>query len=322
MNFLIKLIILIILIIIIYIFLKNYFNKKKLNIEIKVLNPKRLKKIEKKIILEPVDLIYYEKLKKAKKELIEARKKNYKMNKETINNEMAVIPEDNNLQNIELRVIDNLNNLENLGNNNQNVHDTTVQDTIKKKYFKLKNNNIVILNNNNIKINDIINYAKNKKQITNDDEEEKLKLILEEIFKRNASIINLDYATEIDILKLVWSKEELRDQIINELLDCYEPVYKHIVCPTGVITRLLNADIVINPETSPRTIELLREEMLNIAANVRNKLEKDVEYTKLNEIEQNNKLKEEIKLILSKTYINIISSEIIQKELDSWLDYI
>ena len=317
MNILI-LLLLIIFIIIIYLFLKDFFNKKKLNIEIKVLKPKKLKKIEKKIILEPVDIAYYERLKKAKKELIEARSKNYKMNKETINNEIAEVPEDNNIQNIELRVIDNLNNLENLGNNNQNVHDTTVQDTIKKKYFVLKNNIV----NTTYNINDIITYAKNKKQIKHKDEEDKLKLILEEIFKRNASIINLDYATEVDILRLVWNKEELREQIINELFDCYEPVYKHIVCPTGVITRLLNADIVINPEMSPRTIELLREEMLNIAANVRNKSENNVEFNKLNEIEQNNKLKEDIRFILNKTYINIISEDIIQRELDSWLDFI
>ncbi len=309
---------LIIFIIIIYLYLVNKFTKKKLQINVKVINPKKLKKIEKKIVLEPVDIIYYERLNKAKEELRKARTKNYQMNKETINNEVAELPNNTNIQNIELRLIDNLNNLENLGNDNQNVHDTTVQDTIKKKYFELKKTMV----KNNYDLIDIINYAKNKKRINDKSEEDKLKQILEEIFKRNASIINLDYATEKEILMLVWDKEELREQIINELFDCYEPIYKHIVCPTGVITRLLNADIVINPESSPRTIEILREEMLNIAANIRNILENDIEYNKLTELEQNIQLKGDIKEELNKTYINIISEETIQKELDTWLDYI
>jgi hypothetical protein len=308
----------IIFIIIIYLYLKNHCNKGPLNIDIKVINPKKLKKQEKKIILEPVDIVYYEKLKKAKEQLKEARKQNYRMNKETINNEVAELPNNRNTEHIELRLIDNLNNIENLGNNNQNVHDTTVQDTIKKKYFELKNT----IQKNNYNIIDIINYAKNNKKINSKEEEDKLKLILDEIFNRNAAIMNLEYVTEVEILMLVWSREGLREQIINELLDCYEPVFKHIVCPTGVVTRLLNADIVINPERSPRTIELLREEMLNIAANVRTKLENNNKYNKLEEKEQNIKLKEEIKMELNKTYVNIISSEIIQKELDTWLDYI
>jgi len=152
--------------------------------------------------------------------------------------------------------------------------------------------------------------------------EDNFKLVLNEIVKRNSNIINLNNATEADVLNLVWNEEQLRDQIVNELFDCLNLEYKTIVCPTGVVSRLLNADIVLNPQNSPRTIELLRTEMLNIAANIRKKCENDETYKKLEETKQNEILKKEIKTKLNETYKDIISSDIIQKELDSWIDYI
>jgi hypothetical protein len=290
--------------------------EKKLKIAIKSIRPKVLKELKREVILEPVDVEYYNKLKRAKEKLMEDRKKNYRMNKETINNEIAEIKNDDII--IDLRVIENLNNLEDIGNNNlQNVHDTTVQDTIKKKYFNLrykyknkKRDNI---------IEDVIQLANHK---IAKDKVERLKFILEEIYKRDSNIINLKNATEIEVLNMMWDIDELKEQIINELLDCYEPLFNGIVCPTGVVSRLLNADIVLDPESTPRTITLLRTEMLNIASKIRIKCEEDSEYKELNEEEQNKKLKEAIKEELNRTYVNIISAETIQKELDTWIDYI
>jgi len=312
--------ILLIIIIMILLLLYYYFcvikKEKKLKIAIKSIRPKVLKELKREVILEPVDVEYYNKLKRAKEKLMEDRKKNYRMNKETINNEIAEIKNDDII--IDLRVIENLNNLEDIGNNNlQNVHDTTVQDTIKKKYFNLrykyknkKRDNI---------IEDVIQLANHK---IAKDKVERLKFILEEIYKRDSNIINLKNATEIEVLNMMWDIDELKEQIINELLDCYEPLFNGIVCPTGVVSRLLNADIVLDPESTPRTIELLRTEMLNIASKIRIKCEEDSEYKELNEEEQNKKLKEAIKEELNRTYVNIISAETIQKELDTWIDYI
>jgi hypothetical protein len=312
--------ILLIIIIMILLLLYYYFcvikKEKKLKIAIKSIRPKVLKELKREVILEPVDVEYYNKLKRAKEKLMEDRKKNYRMNKETINNEIAEIKNDDII--IDLRVIENLNNLEDIGNNNlQNVHDTTVQDTIKKKYFNLrykyknkKRDNI---------IEDVIQLANHK---IAKDKVERLKFILEEIYKRDSNIINLKNATEIEVLNMMWDIDELKEQIINELLDCYEPLFNGIVCPTGVVSRLLNADIVLDPESTPRTITLLRTEMLNIASKIRIKCEEDSEYKELNEEEQNKKLKEAIKEELNRTYVNIISAETIQKELDTWIDYI
>lgn len=288
-----------------------------MKLKVNTIKPKVLKRLKREIILDPVDIKYYNKLNNARLELKEDRKKNYKMSKETINNEIANVPLN---EDIELRIPEAID-LNNFNHNNQNVHDTTIQDTIKKQYKRLKSKG-VIWQGGGVKIEEILNYAKRKSKI----DEERLRYILVEIYKRNSSIMNLDYSTELEILNMTWYDnngcEKKRDQIINELYDCYDHVYKNIVCPTGVVSRLLNADIVLNPESSPRTIEMLREEMLNMAAKIRSDCENDDEYKKMNDEEQIKVLKERIIKKITETYINIISEETIQKELDTWIEYI
>ena len=326
MKWLLKYIIIILMIfLILYLLTKNEYNiEKKLKIDIKCSKPNVLQPQKKEIILNPVDKEYYNKLKSMRELLRERRIKNYNMNKETINNEVANVPElpaENVVfERIELRVPDEIN-LNNFNNNSQNVHDSTVQDTIKVKYTKLKKEDVNV-NNVNVNVNnvnEIKDYIK-KNKLINKFKSDRLIFILNEINTRNSKISNLGDASELDILNLVWKKEKWREQIINELLDCYNGEYNNIVCPTGVVTRLLNTDVVLNPETTPRTIEMLRTEMLNIAAQVRNKCEMDANYLKETEEEQDKYLKERIKEKMNETYNGILSSEVIQKELDSWLE--
>ena len=314
-------IVLIILVVFILIYLivngmKYYNTNKKLNIKIKCGKPNLLLPLKKEVILNPVDIEYYNRLKNMRELLKERRIKNYNMNKETINNEVADIPvETIEFERIELRIPEEIN-LNNFDNNAQNVHDSTVQDTIKQKFIKLKKNNI----KNKININEILIYAKNK--LTDKFKEDRLKFILTSIRDRNSRITNLEDNTELEILGLVWGDEKVREQIINELFDCYNSEYNNIVCPTGVVTRLLNADIVLNPETTPRTIEILRTEMLNLAAQIRIECEKKEEYLNKTEEEQDIYLKEKIKTKINDIYKSILSTETIQKELDTWLDVI
>ena len=319
-------IVLIILVVLIMIYLlkngiKSYNTNKKLNIKIKCGKPKLLLSQKKEVILNPVDIEYYNRLKNMRELLKEKRIKNYNMNKETINNEVADIPvetiefERTEFERIELRIPEEIN-LNNFDNNAQNVHDSTVQDTVKQKFIKLKRNSI----KNNVNINEILMYAKNK--LIDKFKEDRLKFILNSIRDRNSRITNLEDNTELEILGLVWGDEKVRDQIINELFDSYNGEYNNIVCPTGVVTRLLNADIVLNPETTPRTIEILRTEMLNLAAQIRVECEKKEEYLNKTEEEQDIYLKEKIKTKINDTYKSILSTETIQKELDTWLDVI
>jgi hypothetical protein len=62
--------------------------------------------------------------------------------------------------------------------------------------------------------------------------------------------------------------------------------------------------------------------MLNIASKIRSDCENDEEYKKLNEDDQSKNLKEKIINKIHETYINIISEDKIQKELDTWIEHI
>jgi hypothetical protein len=112
----------------------------------------------------------------------------------------------------------------------------------------------------------------------------------------------------------------VKEQILNELLDANSSGY--LVCPTGVVSRIINADIVENPETSPRTEQNLREEMLNTASKIRDELEQDNMYINLPDLEQSNLFKERLINKYNLDYLNIISQENIQKELDTWIDHV
>ena len=62
--------------------------------------------------------------------------------------------------------------------------------------------------------------------------------------------------------------------------------------------------------------------MMNTASNIRAELEKDVNFTLASDSEQTLILKEHLIEKYNKDYDGIIAKEKIQKELDSWIDYI
>jgi len=195
----------------------------------------------------------------------------------------------------------------------QNVHSSLVQNTIKNKYSKNKSNKL----SKKIQYkNDIINYAKKHNKNHNE-----IDTILQKIEDRNSHITNID-STEVKVLNDSWksSNDNIKTQIINELLDAHSPGY--LVCPTGVVSRIINADIVENPELTPRTEENLRKEMLHTASKIRNDLENDPTYNKLSEEKQTILLKDKLIDTFTKDYKDIISEDLIQKELDTWIDYI
>jgi hypothetical protein len=193
----------------------------------------------------------------------------------------------------------------------QNVHNSLVQDGIKIKNAK---NTPIGDNTSRIEITcmgEITEYAalnKNGHKIAN---------ILEKIKNRNSRISNIN-STEIQVLNNAWNaaNENIKSQIINELLDSDEG--GHLVCPTGVVSRIINADIVENPELSPRTEKILREEMLTIAAKTRTDLESDPVYNKCSDVEQSTMLKTALTKKYIETYKDIVSMDLVQTELDSW----
>lgn len=198
------------------------------------------------------------------------------------------------------------------GSKNQNVHNSVIQKNVKEKYNNIekKNNSTRIIYKN-----DILQYV-------NGNNIEKLDDILTQIEKRNSPISKLD-DTEVNILNNTWanSNENVRKQIVNELLDLTDGK-QYIVCPSGVSSRIINANVVDDPTNGPITESNLHEEMMNTASNIRSKLEEIDDFKLLDEETQSTILKKKLIAKFYDDYNGIISMEIIQNELDSWIDYI
>ena len=194
----------------------------------------------------------------------------------------------------------------------QNVHDSSVQSTIKSKYSKTDKNQI---SDPEYIFEEILKCA------NDENKKNRISKILNEIRNRNAYVENLK-DTETNILCNTWKKSDkiVKDQIINEIIDCYEN--NKLVCPTGVVSRIVNADIVTNPDNTPKTIEVIREEMLNIASKLRTDMESDEEYNKKSDNDKAKDFKDLLIKEYENTYKDIIDMSIIKDEYSKWINNI
>ena len=201
-----------------------------------------------------------------------------------------------------------------LGTNAQNVHSSLVQDTIKNKYNTVKSK---VSNSNKDITFEIIEYAKYLNK-----DYKKIQDIINQIKTRNSFIKNLN-ETEINVLNNSWisANKNVKEQILNELLDMTDGK-SYIVCPTGVTSRIINSNIVENPESGPVKESDLRQEMLSTASKIRNELDNLLDFQNLPEIEQTNIFKEKLIQKYNKDYNGVISKDRIKKELESWIDSI
>lgn len=193
----------------------------------------------------------------------------------------------------------------------QNVHDSVVQNTIRNKY--------AAINTNANKSNTILNY--DEILCVSGTKAAQVRVVLQQIQSRNAQITNLQ-TSEVCVLNNAWSAASatVKQQIINELLDTRDG--DTLVCPTGVVSRIINANVVEQPESSPRTTAALRTEMLTTAAAVRDALETDIIYMANTTEQQNIILKAALEKKYNKDYTGIISQDKIQDELNTWLAHI
>ena len=184
--------------------------------------------INKDIQLEKSDIQYYNDL----REEFDRRKSLY----ETLRKNPEIIHDDND---DDFDIPDDLQ----YHLDNQNVHDTMIQDNIKNKMKTVQSSNFVSL-----------------KDISNDPE---IMSILSEISNRNAYLSNVD-STEKDLIIKVWSNgdENVRAELINQIRDCRDS-YGSLVCPTGVSSRVVSALYINKPSNSPKTKEILNQEVLN-----------------------------------------------------------
>lgn len=200
-----------------------------------------------------------------------------------------------------------------IDNDTQNVHDSLVQDTIKTKYKTISTDSTANIANEIICVDEILQISGDKATA--------VQLVLQQIQERNYSISNLE-SNEVSVLNNSWAaaSTNVKLQIINELLDASSGTY--LVCPTGVVSRIINANVVENPESSPHTILDLRNEMLQSAAVIRATLEKDNAYTLATTEQQLVLFKEQLEKKYIADYTGVIPIEKIQSELDEWLKHV
>jgi hypothetical protein len=202
---------------------------------------------------------------------------------------------------------------------NQSVHDTTVQNTTQALYKSLiKNDDVPEIEAPET----ILSFA--KKSTMTPDDVEKVHFVLGEIRSRDAAVYNLDGQTETQVLDQVWTtgNDNVRRQLLNELIDCKVPDSNTIYCPTGVVTRIMNAVAIETPEKMSRTADTLRMEMMNTAIQLRDTLTTTDSYKALSDTEQTALFKCKLEDTYAEKYEGVISTDIVKKELASWIDYI
>lgn len=214
------------------------------------------------------------------------------------------------VENYERNIVQNLLNRPDL----QNVHDSVVQNTIKHKFKNIEEKTQEQTENEKDIIKEIIERSKQSSP-----KYAKISGILAQIASRSSPVYNLN-SNEIEVLKKTWinAPEQQKDQILNELLDCEEN--NRLVCPTGVVSRIINSDVVLAPEKASKTIENLREEMMNTAARVRNELEDKDEFQNKPDNEQSEIFKDTLVKKYEENYKDVIDMDIIKGEYEKWIN--
>ncbi len=192
------------------------------------------------------------------------------------------------------------------GHDSQNVHDSLIQKTVVEKWNNL-DKNVPELDSSEL----LSNLAGRAEKMGADPD--KLRRVFNEISSRNHTISNLGDIKEMEILNTVFhnASENIKDQLVNELIDTAHMTGHGIVCPTGTISRIINSDVVEHPEKSPKTKEILRAEMLATASQVRNNMPDN--YTEKD-------LKDALVKRYNDDYNGVVPPNEIQQELDSWIN--
>lgn len=191
----------------------------------------------------------------------------------------------------------------------QNVHDSFVQKKITSDYQKKKDSPVGCRQEDLQSM--IISFVKDK-SLRNTAGQKKISDVLDKIHTRNSYISNLS-DTEWAILGNVWKdgNDQVKAELINQLDDCVD-THNVLYCPTGISTRILESVYIVNPNNYPKTKEVINQEMLNTAANLRNKFP-DLEPA---EFKQNLIKKYE------SDYKDLMTKKEILKQVDDWIDYL
>jgi hypothetical protein len=158
-------------------------------------------------------------------------------------------------------------------NNNidsQNVHDNKIQRVFRKKFQDLQETQEP--HNRNVLFMDIIENSPEKyKKSTKD--------LLNHITIVNSSMIGYDGKSVSEIIEKTYKNLKTDDDKLffyQNLEDCFEK--GRIVCPTGIVSRILSTHFLKNPEKFPKGENEIFQEMLNNASIIRNDQDTDEEF--------------------------------------------
>lgn len=199
----------------------------------------------------------------------------------------------------------------------QNVHDNSIQKQLKKRYTDHVVDNPELVFSEH----EIVREAKRQNKDT-----KTLIKVLKTMKKRNANLMNYNGDSEMTILENTWKAgdDNVKEQIINNLIECHEHniIGQQVVCPTGVASRIVESTYINDPENTPRTKDMYREEMLSKASQIRFQLEQNPEYNAKSDQEQTEQLKSKLLTTYQQDYKNILTHHDIHDLTKDWIDYI
>ncbi len=192
----------------------------------------------------------------------------------------------------------------------QNVHSHSALETAKKSIDKLNN----VTKDIELDDKDIIDKVCNNIDRYDKFSRNRKDIIINMVKNFDDVVLPSVNNSELGVLRLVYIRAEnnpdTMEILIKNLNDCR--VGNNRVCKTGVIQRILSTldgiddDVKILPEWA------LKQELLNKASIL------NIEYENLDDKER----RENVKNKLIAEYINVISVEELNKEIDKWIDYI
>ena len=214
-------------------------------------------------------------------------------------------------------------------NDNQNIHDTYVNNTIQNSINNIKTDQS-ISNKINLNINEINNIIKDEINKQNFDNIKKNNIlnVLESI-NSNSTKSYKNNMTLSELLILIFNRiyneynEDIQktflSNLIIELNDCIEN--NNIVCHTGIFNRIINSINLLDINVNIKTYDFLNEEIMNKCIAIRNTLETSISD---NENEYNNSLKNKIRLEMNKDYVDtkILTQSQLDDILNIWIDHL
>ena len=203
----------------------------------------------------------------------------------------------------------------------QNIHDTTINKTVKHSIENIKKDTQIKHNFNEII--DMFNIEIQKLNLSNN-KLNNIKRVINNIRQDTTNSVYNKMKTS-ELVELVGNRifnsedKNYKDICINnlalELNDCIEN--DHVVCHIGIFNRVLNSLNYVDNFVNVKSTNVLNDEMMNKCSLIRSTLDENMD-------DFDNKLKEKIREELKKDYVdtNIITQDELNNIINVWIDYI